>query len=108
MPYSADRKKVYEIDGNEFDDLEGFFDAVESALSLPDWFGRNLNAFNDVLRGGFGTPDEGFVFRWKNSARSRDVLGFPATVIWLQKTLAECHPSNRDSVAADIIRAKKP
>ena len=43
--------KTYEIDGEHFSTLEAFYE------------GRNLDAFNDILRGGFGTPDEGFVLR---------------------------------------------
>ena len=43
---------------------------------IPDaYWGRNLDAFNDVLRGGFGTPEGGFTLRWKNHATSRRRLG---------------------------------
>lgn len=43
---------VLEIDGTRFDDLEGFWNEVSRQL-IPgaDW-GRNLDAFNDTLRGG--------------------------------------------------------
>ncbi|HET9058943.1 MAG TPA: barstar family protein [Acidimicrobiales bacterium] len=44
------------LDGASFDDLAGFFDAVSRALGTKRW-GKNLDAFNDILRGGFGTPD---------------------------------------------------
>jgi len=59
--------KEYEIDGSRFTTLEEFYDEIERALDLKsdDW-GRNLDAFNDILRGGFGTPEEGFTLRWKN------------------------------------------
>src|SRR5262245_39633780 len=43
-------------------------------------WGRNLDAFNDILRGGFGTPEGGFVLQWINSALSRERLGYPETV----------------------------
>jgi RNAse (barnase) inhibitor barstar len=68
-------RPVLEIDGARFDDLEGFWDEVSERLIPGSPWGRNLDAFNDVLRGGFGTPDGGFVLRWRNSARSRDALG---------------------------------
>ncbi len=68
-------KEIYEIDGGDFRDLQEFYDVISRVL-IPgvDW-GRNLNAFNDILRGGFGTPDVGFVLRWKNSSVSRKRLG---------------------------------
>jgi RNAse (barnase) inhibitor barstar len=66
--------KIYEIDGNRFSTLEGFYDEVDRAPGLSYW-GHNLDAFDDVLRGGFGTSDEGFTIRWKNHAISKERLG---------------------------------
>jgi RNAse (barnase) inhibitor barstar len=73
-------KPVYEIDGREFATLQEFF-ALISRVLIPDaeW-GHNLDAFNDILRGGFGTPEGGFVFRWANSTISRERLGHRETV----------------------------
>ena len=51
------------LDGRSFRDLAGFFDAGTIALGTGSW-GRNLDAVNDILRGGFGTPEGGFVLRW--------------------------------------------
>jgi RNAse (barnase) inhibitor barstar len=66
---------VYSLDGDKIVDLESFNDEVSSKL-LPgvDW-GRDRDAFNDILRGGFGTPDDGFVLEWTSSAESRAALG---------------------------------
>ena len=60
-------KPVYEIDGNRFSTLEGFYDEISRVLIPGPYWGRNLDAFNDILRGGFGTPEVGFILRWKNS-----------------------------------------
>ena len=76
------------------------------ALGTSPW-GRNLDAFNDVLRGGFGTPDGGFVLRWRSSARSREVLGHAATIAFLESKLARCHGSNVASVSADLEAARR-
>src|SRR6185369_17209859 len=70
-----------------------------------EW-GHNLDAFNDILRGGFGTPEDGFVLRWVNSALSRERLGYPETVRQLEIRLVRCHPTNREWVAADLERAR--
>ena len=62
--------KSVTIDGNNFSDLSGFLDEVEKVLApaLGRQFGRNMNAFNDVLRGGFD-------FTWMNGNKSREDLG---------------------------------
>lgn len=97
---------TYTIDGAAFSTLEGFFDEV-SRIVIPgvDW-GHNLDAFNDILRGGFGTPEEGFELVWKDHALSRDRLGQAETVRQLEKRLTRCHPANRDYVARDLVAAK--
>jgi RNAse (barnase) inhibitor barstar len=66
---------VYEIDGRDFSTLEEFYDVVSRVLIPGAAWGRNLDAFNDVLRGGFGTPDAGFTLRWENHQLSKDRLG---------------------------------
>src|SRR5262245_51356353 len=66
-----------------------------------------LDAFNDILRGGFGTPEGGFVLRWKNSAVSRERLGYPETVRQLERRLARCHPGNRTWVGKDLEQARQ-
>ena len=99
-------KRVFEIDGNAFDDLEGFYDEIERKLLTAPW-GRNLDAFNDVLRGGFGSPDEGFVLRWLNSDRSRSSLGYPATIRYLEGKILRCRPSNVGFVRADLESAHR-
>ena len=38
-------------------------------------WGRNLDAFNDILRGGFGTPEVGFTLVWRNAHTSQQRLG---------------------------------
>lgn len=68
-------KPTYEIDGRDFSTLEEFYEVVSRVLIPGAEWGHNLDAFNDILRGGFGTPDGGFVLRWKNSDRSRECLG---------------------------------
>jgi len=85
--------------------LEEFFDEV-SRVVIPDvLWGHNLDAFNDILRGGFGTPEEGFVLVWKHSDVSRKNLSYQETVRQLQLRLARCHPSNREFVAHDLDSA---
>ncbi len=99
-------KVIYEIDGANFSTLEEFYDEVSRVLIPNVSWGRNVDAFNDILRGGFGTPDWGFVLRWKNSTLSKDRLGYRETVRQLEQTLLECHPTARELVASDLANAK--
>lgn len=64
-------KQVVEIDGLRFDDLEGFYDEVSDNLIPGLRWGRNLDAFNDILT----WREEAYILRWLNSDHSRNVLG---------------------------------
>jgi RNAse (barnase) inhibitor barstar len=103
---TAHHKRVYEIDGTDFTSLDGFYDAISKKLIPSAVWGRNLDAFNDILRGGFGTPREGFVLRWKNAALSRVRLGYPETIRQLRSQLAKCHSDNRGRIAEELARAE--
>ena len=100
-------KKIYKIDGVRFTTLEEFYEEISNVL-IPgaDW-GKNLDAFNDILRGGFGTPEEGYTIRWLNSEISKQHLGHTETVRQLQKRLETCHPSNCEYVTEQLNKAKK-
>jgi hypothetical protein len=105
--FFAMMKPVYEIDGHDFLTLEGFYAVVSRVLIPGASWGHNLDAFNDILRGGFGTPEGGFVIRWINSSLSRTRLGYPETVRQLEKRLTRCHPTNRESVGEDLELARQ-
>jgi RNAse (barnase) inhibitor barstar len=101
-------KKIYEIDGEQFSNLEEFWDEISEKI-IPDvYWGRNLDAFNDILYGGFGTPEEGFILIWKNSQVSKVKLGYSETMNWLENTvLKNCHPLNKEHVKKRIQDAKQ-
>jgi RNAse (barnase) inhibitor barstar len=96
----------YVIDGLRITSLEAFYEEVSRSVIPGYRWGRNLDAFNDILRGGFGTPDEGFTLRWSHSAFSKEQLGYPETVRQLEKRLGRCHPSNRESVQRKLSDAR--
>jgi len=98
-------KRELRINGSEFSTLEGFYDQVSLHIIPGAEWGRNLDAFNDILRGGFGTPDEGFVFCWDNHEISRRNLGYDETARQLRKRLERCHPSNISSVESYLAEA---
>ena len=62
--------KTFILDGNRFDDLEGFYCEIDRLLTKDlTWkTGHNLNAYNDLLRGGFGVHEYGepIIIKWLN------------------------------------------
>ncbi|MEP3846507.1 MAG: barstar family protein [Paracoccaceae bacterium] len=97
--------KTYRINGERFSTLEEFYEEISRVLIPGSAWGNNLDAFNDILRGGFGTPDEGFIMIWENSVLSKNRLGYPETVRQLELRLKRCHPTNRNSVRRKLRQA---
>jgi hypothetical protein len=97
---------VLVIDGAVFSDFEGFAREFTRLLDDYTWHG-DLDAFNDILRGGFGTPEDGWVLRWLNSKLSRAALGYEATARRLEGLLGTCHPANRARIETSIARARR-
>jgi RNAse (barnase) inhibitor barstar len=97
--------KQFVIDGATFSTLDGFYDEISRVLIPGAPWGRNLDAFDDVLSGGFGTPKDGFEIVWRNHAVSRDRRGYAETIRQPEKRLSHCHSSNRQSVTLDLAAA---
>lgn len=98
---------TYVLDGSRITTLEDFWHVVGESIGSDGYFGRNLDAFADCLRGGFGTPDDGdYVIEWREHQLSRRHLGHPETARQLELRLARCHPANRPSVGADLAEAR--
>jgi RNAse (barnase) inhibitor barstar len=100
-------KATLEIDGRRFTTLEGFYDEVSARLIPDRSWGHNLDAFNDILRGGFGTPADGFRLVWRHAEKSRHDLGYPETARQLASSLEQCHPSGCEKVGAQLAAAKE-
>jgi RNAse (barnase) inhibitor barstar len=96
---------VLELDGARFATLEEFYEEVGRVLVPGVEWGKNLDAFNDILRGGFGAPTGGFMLRWKNHRLSRVRLGYAETVRQLESRLLQGHPSNHADVSAKLAEA---
>ena len=96
----------YVIDGGRIGSPDEFYDQISRVLIPGSEWGRNLDAFDDILRGGFGTPEGGFTLRWTNSALSRANLSHAETARQLERQLASCHPSNRDDVRRKLRLAR--
>ncbi len=102
-----DRRRIV-IDGENFSDLNGFYAEVSRLLGAPeDKPIRSMDAFNDLLRGGFGdiAPGESLRIVWKNADKSRSDLGYEAAADYYRRMLERCHPDNRPRVRKRLERA---
>ncbi len=67
------------IDGNNFNNIEEFYCEIDKVLTKDlEWkTGHNFDAFNDLLRGGFGISEDGepLIIKWKNYKKSKKDLG---------------------------------
>ena len=65
--------RTFRVDGRKIKTPKDFYREIGRAVNGHDgYFGDNLDALADCLRGGFGTPaDEPFEFDWQHSDLSR-------------------------------------
>ena len=104
-------RRKFIIDGDNFEDMEGFFSEIDRVFTknLTWKTGHNLDAFNDLLRGGFGIHEYGepILIFWKNFSKSKNDFGYAATVKHYEIILPRCHPSNRSHVKTMLENARR-
>ena len=100
-------KTEYVLDGSAFATLEEFSQHFSVRVLRGYHWRGNLDAFNDVLRGGFGTPDGGFVLVWRDHALSRSRLGHREMVNRLERIRQTCHLSNVAQVDSELVAARQ-
>jgi RNAse (barnase) inhibitor barstar len=69
----SEQPVVFRIDGRKIKSVRDFYREIGYSVNGPGgYFGQNLDALADCLRGGFGTPkDRPYEFAWEHSALSR-------------------------------------
>lgn len=90
--------KEFIIDGNNFNDLEGFYCEIDKILTKGLNFktGHNLDAFNDILRGGFGVfEEESITLKWRNYKKSKEKLG-NEIILKIIETILDFNDSGHD------------
>ena len=91
----------YILNGNEFDSLEEFYDCIGDQLLPNEFWGKNLDALNDILSGGFNIPDAPFELVWLNADKSSYDLGVEATIRWYKQKM-EAQPENSEYLVSSI------
>ena len=99
--------RTYVIEGARVTTLDEFYDEVERELLEGEAWGRNLDAFDDILDGGFGPLPSRFVLVWKDASLSRKNLSHAETAKELQRRLARCHSTARPGVQRDLAAAER-
>ncbi len=69
-----DTTPTYSIDGAAFEDLEGFYDEIETKLLGGEPSGQSLDALDEILAGGVGLLPKEFRLIWEHSDLSRRQL----------------------------------
>lgn len=91
--------KTFIIDGNHFSDLDGFYTEIDNILTKNlDWkTGHNLNAYNDLLTGGFGVHEyeEPIVLKWLHYEKSKRELG-DALILRILEITLNCNNSGHN------------
>src|SRR5262245_24743429 len=96
---------VFEINGDHFDDFEGFireFNRVFISQIAGDWNG-NLDAFNDYL----SWPEGPYVIKWRKSWKSRRDLGYEATITWYLKYILRSDRPSKSQMWDRLDAARK-
>lgn len=98
---------TYEVNGDAIDSIASFYAELNRIfMADEDWrLGESLDAFNDLLYGGFGAmPSDGTVtLVWHNLEATREALGAEATRAWLQAKLDDpAKRFNQESIQRDL------
>ena len=84
---------IYVIDGLRFSNLDEFWLEIERVfvqfVQTNRKFDRNFSGLRELL----SVFPKNTVVVWQNSRISLKTLGYQETIILLQKTLSQCHPS---------------
>jgi RNAse (barnase) inhibitor barstar len=87
------------IDGNRITSIASFYEEINRVfMTGEDWqLGNSLDAFNDLLYGGFGAikSHEPVTILWKNMDKSRQALGDAATRQYYEEKLLPESPFDK-------------
>jgi RNAse (barnase) inhibitor barstar len=88
------------INGGNISDITTFYQEINRVFMQDEnWkIGESLDAFNDMLYGGFGTikTNEGTTLVWKDIEISRKALGYNATREYYLNKLLPDSPFNKE------------
>ena len=99
-------KPNFIIDGSKFTTLEEFYEHICTDFSLPLWWGKNLDAFDELFHSDL-LPLNGYSIRWINISLSKQRLGYEETTRQLTKRLETSHPDHIPNIRKELENANK-
>jgi len=97
---------LFEIDGNNFTTLLGFYDEVGRVVFSGHPWDRTLEAFAVTLDDLLAEHGPMTVV-WKNSQKSRNDLGYPETVRQLEEKLSHAPSDLRQEILFELENAHR-
>ncbi len=88
---------VYVIDGSEARTWPEIVASINAFVPNSEWQGNSLDALDDILYGGYGTPEK-FVVLWKSSAVSRQALGPEETLSYFKNMPIVLHSNSKGQI----------
>ena len=105
-------REVFTIDGRRFSNMAGFYREAEWVFTCGlDWkIGRNLNAFNDILRGGLGRHGYGqpIHIKWLAYEKSVRNLGKETMDTIVEIILDTDHSGHDCTLELSLIHISEP
>jgi len=90
---SKEEIKELILDGNRIHDIPSFYDEVNRVFMQEVGFtlGPSLDAFNDVLHGGYGAirGNEPICLKWLHFEKNKEDLGVAATIAFYRAKLEQ-------------------
>ncbi|MGK6352805.1 barstar family protein [Parapedobacter sp. DT-150] len=94
------------LDGNRIHDIPSFYDEVNRVFmqGVDFTLSPNLDAFNDLLHGGFGAirGKEPITLKWLNFEKNREDLGVEATIAFYRAKLERPEAFNQEWARAKL------
>ena len=94
-----ERMKQIIVEGSQMTDIPAFYKEINRVfMSEEDWtLGPSLDAFNDLLYGGYGIlqEDPQVTLVWKDYQKSKEALGYLETQKYYQAKLAPGSPFDK-------------
>jgi RNAse (barnase) inhibitor barstar len=74
-------RRTVEIDGRDFRTLDEFFEVIGAALIPGERWGKNLDAFNDILCWPLARDPEPYILMWRRAKLSQRRLNHGAAAM---------------------------
>lgn len=104
---SSSQRLTFVLDGDRIASLESFYDEFSRVILPGQFWGKNLDALDEILSGDWLPNVPVIEIIWANSHNSKTRLGYEETVRQLETRLQHCHPLNRPILMRELEAARQ-